>query len=189
MAKAADLKARKRENQRQYRLRTPDKPLSAEQKAAKLERQRLARAAKTPTQREAARLKRARQRSIDRDKITAYQRDWIRKKFGHEERPGLGAYQPTAQLRTNAIYAAARAAVVRVPADVRDDIVSMICLAVLEGEITLADVPKMTLEFTRRHYREFNPNRTISLDDVPPGCDFGSLHAYLAAQDAVTPWN
>lgn len=80
------------------------------------------------------------------------------------KRPEIGILLAK-QLSSNDIYAAAWSAVPRtIPADVRDDVISMIILAVLEGEIRIEDVPRLSREFTNRHYRQFSKFDTSSLD-------------------------
>lgn len=89
-------------------------------------------------------------------------------------------------LRQNAIWAAANAAVPRsLPPDVRDDVLSMVCLAVIEGEIDIADVPRVCGTYVSQHYRQFSKFDTVSLD-APIWHDSGkSLLDMLTTENAV----
>ena len=95
----------------------------------------------------------------------------------HEKRMGgRSAKQALAdtlgmRLNSNAIYGAANEAVPRgLPADIRDDIISLIVLAVLEGELRPDEIATRSREVVRAHYREFS-DFTLSLDAVIPGTD------------------
>jgi len=55
------------------------------------------------------------------------------------------------------------------PADVRDDVVSAILLAVLEGDITQRQISSSVKTYITKHYRMFNPYKNVSLDAPVPG--------------------
>src|SRR5579885_1154507 len=70
-----------------------------------------------------------------------------------------------AELLRNELYAAAAAVVPStLNAETRGDIIGDLVLAVLEGEVSLLDLPKAAKEVTRRHWRLFGTYGALSLD-------------------------
>jgi hypothetical protein len=70
------------------------------------------------------------------------------------------------------IYAAARAALPKgLPDFVRDDVITEIVLAHLEGRLALADVPTRAPDFLRAYRRDFDQWKIVSLDAPIPGTD------------------
>ncbi|MBX3543609.1 hypothetical protein [Chelatococcus sp.] len=77
-----------------------------------------------------------------------------------------------AALGQNTLYAVALAAVPRtLPHHVREDVISDLVLAVLEGEIAEADLARVAKSFISKHYRDSGFHTTRSLDAPIPGMD------------------
>lgn len=69
------------------------------------------------------------------------------------------------RLHTNEIYRIASAAVSsRLPNDVRDDVISDLCLALIAGDISVSDVEQFAKTCIRAHFKGRDWHRSISLD-------------------------
>lgn len=126
-------------------------------------------------------------REKNRDKRNALQAAWRRRNMKHvleyqrTYRAALrGGATPraamgealNAALGQNTLYAAALAAVpTSLPRHVRDDVISSIVLAVLEGEFTQADIAKNAKRFVSAHYRDSEFHSLQSLDAIIPGTE------------------
>ena len=183
------LKAR--EASRRYRANNADKVRESNRKWAaahpdnvKAHRAKVA-LNMTPEQRARKNARHAEWKRRNKAHVNAYERAWMAA-YRAKNRTVLVGKSAQQALAENAIYAAAKAVVpVGIPKDVRDDIISMICLAVLEGEIKIDDVPRLSREFTNRHYRQFSKFNTVSLD-APIWSDSGkTLHDTLTTENAV----
>ncbi len=85
--------------------------------------------------------------------------------------PAFGEMR-TRELMKIDVYAAARRALPRgLPEFVRDDVITEIVLAHLEGSLTLSEVPARASEFLRAYRRDFDQLKTVSLDAPIPGTD------------------
>lgn len=92
-----------------------------------------------------------------------------------------------AALNRNDLYAAVRACVPSYyPRHTRDDIISMIVLAVLEGEFPAANIAVHAKRFIAAYYRESDFHRTVSIDATIPGTDGLRLIDVIAAEP--TSW-
>jgi len=70
------------------------------------------------------------------------------------------------------IYAVARRSLpAGLPAFVRDDVITDVVLAHLEGKLAIGDVPKRAGEFLKSYNRLFDQWKTVSLDATIPGTD------------------
>lgn len=88
-------------------------------------------------------------------------------------------------LRQNDFYAAAERAVpAGYPRWIRDDVISDIVLAVLEGEITIEQIATRARKYITRHYAEFADRKTLSLDAPIPGLDGVTYLDRLAMESA-----
>lgn len=95
-----------------------------------------------------------------------------------------------AQLLENQLYAAAADAVPRgLPPHLRDEVISDIVLAVLEGEITFAEIRPSAREYLTRHRRLFGDHGTVSLDATIPGTDGAVRYIDRLPSDALRPWD
>lgn len=93
-----------------------------------------------------------------------------------------------AALNKNDLYATARASVPSYyPRHTRDDIISSIVLAVLEGDFTLAEIPNYAKKFISAYYKEADYYRTRSIDATIPGTDGLRLIDVLAAPEQEAP--
>lgn len=83
------------------------------------------------------------------------------------------------------IYALARKSLPQgLPAFIRDDVVTDIVLANLEGTLALDEVPTKAKEFLTAHYRMFDQWKKVSLDAPVPGTDGKVTYLdRLAAED------
>lgn len=82
------------------------------------------------------------------------------------------------QLLSDAVYAAAHALVPRyLPEFVRDDIISDLCLGVLDGEFALADMEHHVKSATARNRGATDRFGTVSLDAVIGGKGYTHGHA------------
>lgn len=183
-----DTKAKARAANRAWKAKNPDKVRAAtarwrEKNREKHRASQRAWRAKNPNAQKAWREKnpgaQKAWREKNRDKVAAYQKRWVAEHIEHLrayqrdywfKRTGSRPSSAVAPIHAEAlaadpIWSAANAVVPRsLPHDVRADVVSMICLAVLEGEIALADVPRLGRSFISRHYRQFSKFDTVSLD-------------------------
>lgn len=152
----------------------------------------------TPEERERLRAARRAYKLRTRKHHLAYKRDWNRAhpeqhhKWNNEHRDKMASYQrrwraklrqqlvvenPTeaarAALGKNPLYAAAAAVVPgHYARHTRDDLISMICLAVLEGETTLEQIAADAKGIATRYWREFGQfTKMVSLDTLIPGTD------------------
>jgi hypothetical protein len=66
------------------------------------------------------------------------------------------------------------------PRFIRDDIIAAMCLAVLEGNLFVENIPKEAAMFLRAHNREYDTFKTISLDAPLAGYDGLTLLDRLA---------
>jgi len=95
--------------------------------------------------------------------------------------------QLASALRQNDLFLSASKAVpTRYPQDVRDDIVSMIVLAVLEDEFPAAEIPLHAKKFISAYYRASDFHRTTSIDATIPGTDGLRLIDVIAAEPATS---
>lgn len=117
------------------------------------------------------------------EKVLAYNREYARRRAaaGRMTLKAVGEALESA-LGKNTLYAAAVAAVPRsLPRDVRMDVVSAIVLAVLEGEISEAQIPANAQRFVTAHYRMFDQHKTRSLDEPMAGSEKLRLGDTIAA--------
>jgi hypothetical protein len=73
----------------------------------------------------------------------------------------------------------------RLPRHLRDDVISSVLLAVLEGKLLLDQVESRIQDYIRTENRMFNTFRSVSLDDVLPGTDLRRIDM-ITADDL--PW-
>jgi hypothetical protein len=102
-----------------------------------------------------------RQYRIDhRQQISDYRRRWSQRR------------QSVAEVRTSPeeVYRRAIAALPSgLPRFIRDDVVSSLCLAILEGEINVNDMAAQAKVYLRAYNREYDTFQTVSLDVLIPG--------------------
>ncbi|WP_394889562.1 hypothetical protein ACG873_30305 [Mesorhizobium sp. AaZ16] len=67
------------------------------------------------------------------------------------------------------------------PRFIRDDVVSSLCLAILEGEINVNDMAAQAKVYLRAYNREYDTFQTVSLDKFIPGTKTTYLDALVAA--------
>ena len=81
-----------------------------------------------------------------------------------------------ARLATEPLYAAASAAVSRrLPSDIRDDVISSMIIAVLDGEIKADAIADHSREFIARHFREREWSKLISFNTPAGGKTVGEM--------------
>lgn len=180
--------AKQREYRRRYREKHPDRVKESARKCRETRADVIKESVRAYRATESGRaaMERARARWVakNRDRVLAYYRE-----YNAHRRAGRTAGEALADtlgmhLSQNAIYAAASAAVHRgMPPDVRDDILSMIVLAVLEGEFPVEEIAAQAKKFISAHYRQFSKFSTVSIDAVVPGTDNLRLIDTLAADD------
>ncbi|NGO56202.1 hypothetical protein, partial [Allomesorhizobium camelthorni] len=66
------------------------------------------------------------------------------------------------------------------PRFIRDDVVSSLCLAILEGEINVNDMAAQAKVYLRAYNREYDTFQTVSLDKFTPGTKTTYLDALVA---------
>ena len=69
------------------------------------------------------------------------------------------------------------------PRHVRDDVISAMCLAVLEGQLFVEHIEKEAQQFLRAHNRMFDHFKTVSLDAPVRGSEDMTLLDTLAAPE------
>lgn len=87
------------------------------------------------------------------------------------------------QVRTSPeeVYRRAMAALPSgLPRFISDDVVSSLCLAILEGEINVNEMPAQAKVFLRAYNREYHTFQTVSLDVLIPGTKTTYLDALVA---------
>jgi hypothetical protein len=67
------------------------------------------------------------------------------------------------------------------PRFIRDDVVSRLCLAILEGEINVNDMAAQAKVYLRAYNREYDTVQTVSLDVLIPGTKTTYLDVLAAA--------
>lgn len=203
------------EANRRWRARNPHRLLTPEQLAQEKARQQRYREKMTPEQRaknNASKRKydanlspEKRRRWLEQkdawrirnpERVRAYREAWIAKNPDWRDKLKAASKKSMAsigealelQLGKNTLYAAAAAAVTRrLPRDVRQDIVSAIVLAVLEGEIEESEIPRQAPRFINLHYRAFSKFGFVSLDMPVPGTDNMRWHEILPSPE--TQWS
>jgi hypothetical protein len=88
-----------------------------------------------------------------------------------------------AQVRTSPeeVYRRAIAALPSgLPRFIRDDVVSNLCLAILEGQINVNDMAAQARVFLRAYNRDYDTFQTVSLDVLIPGTKTTYLDALVA---------
>ena len=183
-AKMEEHRKKRREAQRRYKLKHPetvreqrardwvsliarrgDEVRSYKRIQSKLRRERM-----TPEQREAERL-----RSFRRSQSKRSLR-------GIHHQPALGQVLRTA-LCQNELYRVANAATpCSLPTDIRDDVVSEMILAVLEGRLGQHQIIHAAPRFVSQHFRAREWAQTLSLDAIVPGTDHLRLIDTIAAE-------
>lgn len=111
-------------------------------------------------------------RASNKDHIAEYNRRRREEmRAGRTDLPPLGEVLKAA-LSQDALYAAAAGAVPRtMPDHVRDDIISEIVIAVLEGDMTVADISDNVKRFVTAYWSGRDFHRTVSLDATISGTD------------------
>lgn len=71
------------------------------------------------------------------------------------------------------------------PRFARDDIAGMICLAVLEGKLLVANIEKEVGSFMRSYNREYDTFKTVSLDASVPGMEDTTYLDMLTSEEAT----
>lgn len=106
----------------------------------------------------------------NRERCNAYKRAWYARQAPTTARdygPGLAAC-----LALDPLYAAASAAVPRhLPADIRDDVISAMVIAMLEGE----DVTNRSREFIADHFRERDWSMLVSINSPVGDTTLGAI--------------
>lgn len=149
-------------------IKSRQKPRTPEQRTREHERHRL-RMATDPI---FAEQQRARKRAFD-----AKYRNALRALKASKAHSGEVRMR---QLRADPIYAAAHAALSpSMTEHHRADIVSDIIMAVLEGQVALADVPKLARSFITAHHRRAETYSTASLD-APIGDCKVTMHNFIS---------
>lgn len=119
-------------------------------------------------------------RDLNREKIAEQDRDYReRNKAKIAQREALKRRQkaeaaaidltPREQFRqslaSNEVWLVANKSVpATLPSDVRDDVISSLCLAVFEGEISVGDIASRARTFVSAHYRSRDWWQTVSID-------------------------
>jgi len=134
-------------------------------------------------------------KAANREKVLAHKRAY-RQRNKAKIKAYEAKYRPRGLMRlpyqnpafSNTVYAAAAAAVsTKFPRDVRDDIISSIVLAVLEGELALEALGASVQKYVGKFYTEFSKYTTVSISEPIPGMEgltymdvltTDSLHAY-----------
>lgn len=116
-----------------------------------------------------------------RDHVNAYNRAYEARRRA-KPAPRLGEVFGAA-LAANALYATVSAVIPRgMPRHVRDDVISSIVLAVLEGELSQDDIRANAKRYITAYYREYDQFRCVSLDALIPGTDNLRYADILAAE-------
>lgn len=167
---------------RRYRQSRKGKPRTDEQKAKALAYQRKWKAANAEHVLESKR----RWIAANLEHVRAYSRRKSAEARANKPRHAPMGERLHKSLSQNTVWLAANAVVpCGLPRDVREDVLSMIVLAVLEGEIKLEQVPDLAREFTNRHYRQFSKFDTVSLDEPIFYGDRKTLLDTLTTDNAV----
>lgn len=83
-------------------------------------------------------------------------------------------------LLENAIYAAADGCISHgLPSFARNDVISMIVLAVIENEITIEQIPAAARGFVSKYYKDFGAFGPSSLDAFIPGTEIKGIEALV----------
>lgn len=169
----AERLERMRASRRRRALRNRDKRAAATReynrrwRAANRDKVRRARRAWKRRNRARVNAAHAEYRRRNRDKFRAY---W--QAYQARQKAAAPAVAPAATdgglvaaLHGNKLYSAASAAVPRrFPRDVRDDVISSLVLAVLERQITVAEIPAKAASFITAHYRDRDFHKAVSID-------------------------
>lgn len=123
--------------------------------------------------------------AVLREKQREKYRKWKLKR-GHQysfgTQPAIGELLRAA-LWQNDLHRAASAAVPdTLPPDIRDDVISEMVVAVLEGSLSAIDVPRAARRFISDHFRSREWRSILSLDAVVPGTDRVRLIDTIAAE-------
>jgi len=106
----------------------------------------------------------------DREKARAYQREYYwrtieKQRARHKRRYAQERSIKKIRLSSDEIFKAVNKAVSRaIPQFVRDDVISEMCLAILEGKLFIENIGKEAAKFLAAHNRAFDHFRTISVD-------------------------
>lgn len=136
-------KARMRELQAQYRARNREK-LRAYQKA--------------------------RRATADREKVNAYYRAYYWRTIEKQRARNKRRYAQERSIKKitlspDEVFKAVNKTVSRaIPQFVRDDVISEMCLAILEGKLFIENIGKEAAKFLAAHNRAFDHFKTISVD-------------------------
>lgn len=128
-------------------------------------------------------------RDRNREAHKAYMRQYhqeraaIRKQNWKAE-PVRDELRKAALLKNDLFSAAERAVPKSLPRWIRDDVVSDIVLAILEGALSIEQVAARAKGFIAAHYRSFASLDTLSLDAPIPGTDGLTYLDRLSGQEA-----
>lgn len=110
--------------------------------------------------------------AVNRDRCNDTRRGMPRPSRAAPSRyPAMGELHKKALL-ANEIYVAAAKALPRgLDSSMRDDVISEIVLAVVEGTVSVADIPKKAWAMAQACCRKYNPRGFVSLDVLVRGTD------------------
>lgn len=93
------------------------------------------------------------------------------------------------QLAANEVWQIANANIPnRLPIDVRDDVISEICVAVYSGSLAIAEIPIRAKAFVSEHYRNRQFHGTVSLNVPLPGGDGATMIDLIPQGATDIPW-
>lgn len=95
-----------------------------------------------------------------------------------------GEILKTALLQNDLYAEASRQVPAGLPSFIRDDIISDIVIAVLDGEISAADIALKAKGIIKAYWRQFSDQRLVSLDDTVPGTDLKRIDR-ISNEDAL----
>lgn len=122
--------------------------------------------------REIGRKNQARYRANNPEKIREYERRYQAKQARIAACPiPSGKTLKTALLQNDLYAEASRQVPAGLPGFIRDDIISDIVIAVLDGEISAADIALKAKGIMKAYWRQFGDQRFVSLDATMPGTD------------------
>jgi hypothetical protein len=179
-------RAKHREKQRLYQQTEKVKAYQREYRQAHLAAKREREKRNRQSRPDEAKAARDRWRATHKEHIAEYNRQYALK---HPEvcRAAWRKYElkrcSIRRVRTSPeeVYRRAMAALPSgLPRFIRDDVVSSLCLAILEGEINVNDMAAQAKVYLRAYNREYDTFQTVSLDVLIPGTKTTYLDALAA---------
>lgn len=154
----------------------------------------------TPEQREKHEITNAAWREKNREHAKAYASAYRKKNrekvyaynaaYGQTHREAINAYRRRRKAKIKfaqkSLYQTACDTVPRyLPRHIRDDVISEITLAVLEGTLAAEDIAKSAKKYLTAWNRDFGSYGTVSLDAVIPGTENLRLYDIIPSQESV----